>query len=68
MQNKNKILKTGANLRFSCFCRIYIVFFRLVQVEYDLFKPSTFIQNCIYMNFRINLTQFISISRDRNAR
>ena len=29
-----------------------------VFVEYDLFNTTTFIQNCIYMNFRINLTQF----------
>ena len=25
--------------------------------KYDLFKPTTFIQNCIYMNFRTILTQ-----------
>ena len=29
-----------------------------VSVEYNLFNTKTFIQNCIYMNFRINLTQF----------
>ena len=27
-----------------------------VLVEYDLFNTTTFIQNCMYMNFRINLT------------
>ena len=29
-----------------------------VFVEFDLFNATTFIQNCIFMNFRINLTQF----------
>ena len=29
-----------------------------VFVKYDLFKPTTSIQNCVYMNFRTNLTQF----------
>ena len=34
-----------------------IVVFRLVVfAEYDLFNTTTFIQNCIFMNFRINLT------------
>ena len=39
-----------------------------IFAEYDLFKSTISIQNCIYMNFRINLTQFscISISRDSN--
>ena len=32
--------------------------FQIDCVEYDLFKPTTSIQNCIYMNFRIILTQF----------
>ena len=27
-------------------------------VEYDLFYTTNVIQNCIYINFRINLTQF----------
>ena len=26
--------------------------------EYNLFKPTISIRNCIYMNFPINLTQF----------
>ena len=35
-----------------------------VFVENDLFNTTTFIQNCLYMNFRINLTQFyINFSR-----
>ena len=39
-----------------------------VFVEYDLFKPTTFIQNCIY-EFSDNFdTCYISISRDRNIR
>ena len=37
------------------YCRFQIGF---VFVEYDLFYTTTFIQNCIHMNFRINLTQF----------
>ena len=36
-----------------------------IFAKYDLFKPAMSIQNCIYMNFRINLTQFyINFSRD----
>ena len=27
-----------------------------IFAKFDLFKPTTFIQNCIYINFRINLT------------
>ena len=35
--------------------------------EYDLFKPTISIQNCIYMNFRINLIQFdINFSRQEH--
>ena len=35
--------------------------------EYELFKHTTFISNCIYMNFRINLTQFyINSSREEH--
>ena len=35
-----------------------------VFAEYDLFKPTKTIRNCIYMNFCINLTQFyINFSR-----
>ena len=38
-----------------------------IFVEYDLYKPTTFIQNCIYMNFRINLIQFyINLSRQEH--
>ena len=39
----------------------------LVFVEYNLFNTTTCIQNCIYMNFRINLTQFyINFSRQEH--
>ena len=34
-----------------------LIVFRLFA-EYDLFKPTTFIQNFIYIDFRIILTQF----------
>ena len=43
-----------APVGYSCF-QIGCIF-----VEYQLFNTTTFIQNCIYMNFRINLTQLIS--------
>ena len=39
----------------------FTIVFRLVSiifVEYDLFNTTTFIQNCINKNFRINLTKF----------
>ena len=37
--------------------------------EYDLFKPTTFIQNCIYINFRIYLSQlYINFSRQKHQR
>ncbi len=42
--------------------------FQRILAEYDLFKTTISIQNCIYMNFLINLSQFTSISRDRNIR
>ena len=39
-----------------------------VFVEYDLFNTKTFLQNCTYMNFRINLTQFcINFSRQEQT-
>ena len=38
-----------------------------VFVECDQFNTTIFIQNCIYMNFRINLTQFyINFSRQEH--
>ena len=45
------------------FCWIWSVGYRRFQigclfVENDLLDTTTFIQNCIYLNFRINLTQF----------
>ena len=65
MQNENLKYIIGANLRFSgSSLQIGCVF-----VKYDLFNTTNFIQNCIYMNFRINLTQFfLSITRDRKIR
>ena len=39
----------------------------LLIAEYDLFKPTTFLQNCIYINFCIDLTQFyINFSRQEH--
>ena len=58
-----KIVKIllGAKLRYRRF-QIGCAF-----VEYDLFNTATFIQNCLYMNFRINLTQFyITFSRQEH--
>ena len=38
-----------------------------VFVEYDLFNTTTFIQNCMYINSRKNLTQFyINFSRQKH--
>ena len=38
-----------------------------IFVEYELFNTTTFIQNYISMNFRINLTQFyINFSRQEH--
>ena len=51
----------GANRRYRRF-QICCVF-----VEYDGFNTATFIQNCIFNNFRINLTQFnINFSRQEH--
>ena len=39
-----------------------------VFIEYDMFKPTTFIQNSIYMNFRMNLTLqfYVDFSRQEH--
>ena len=39
-----------------------------VFTKYDLFKPTTFIQNLTYVRFRLIWHSFMSISRDRNKR
>ena len=63
MQTKNKII-IGANQGPVEYCRFQI---GCVFVEYDLFNAKNFIQNCMYMNFRINLTQFyINFSRQEH--
>ena len=60
----------GAKLRFSCSCACGISSFSdwlRIFVEYDLFNNTNFIQNCIHMNFRINLTPFyINFSRQEH--
>ena len=58
MQNKNLYIIIGANLRFSGSVGYNRFQIGCVYVEYDLFNTTISIQNCIYMNFRINLTQF----------
>ena len=60
----------SACITWPVYCTAIVWSSRCVFAEYDLFKPTTFIQNCIYMNFRIilNWHSFISISRDRNIR
>ena len=61
IQNKNKNYKIilGENLSYNSISLGYLCFqIGCVVAEYDLFKPNISIQNCIYMNFRINLTQF----------
>ena len=61
MQNKKKLIDSQALVGYRRF-QIGCVF-----VEYDLFNTTTFRQNCIYMNFRTNLTQFyINFSRQEH--
>ena len=46
---------------------IVVFYIGCVFAEYDLFKPTIFIQNCIYMNLSIILTQFyINFSRQEH--
>ena len=62
IENRNNEYKSKPNLQLA-FSGISS-FSDLLFTEYDLFKPTTFIQICIYINFRIYLTQFyISFSR-----
>ena len=63
MQNKNKKIIMGPNMRFSGLWDIIVFIF----AEHDLFKPTTFLQSFIKIDFHIILTLF-SISRDRNIR
>ena len=62
--NNNRIFSFWvfqAPLGYPCF-QIGCVF-----VKYYLFNTTTFMQNCIYMNFRKNLTQFyINFSRQEH--
>ena len=38
--------------------------FQILFTENDLFRSTITLQNCVYMNFRINLTRFyINFSR-----
>jgi len=37
-----------------------------LKPKYELLKPTIFIQNCIYMNFRIHLTQFYINSKQEH--
>ena len=67
MQNQNYKIILVANLRFSGFSGISLFHIGCVIVVYHLFKTTTFIQNCIYMNFRIKLTPFfINFSRQEH--
>ena len=50
-------------------CSLIMLYFLLNFLHYifSILKPTTYIQNCIYMNFRINLTQFyINFSRQEH--
>ena len=49
------------SLRISCRFQIGCAF-----VKYDMFNTTKFIQNCLYMNFRLNSTYFyINFSRHK---
>ena len=38
-----------------------------IIVEYDLFNTTTYIQNCVFINFRITLTQlYINFTRQEH--
>ena len=67
MQNQNHKIIIAANLdsQASLIYRCFQI--GCVIVLYDLFKTTTFIQNCIYMNFRMKLTPFfIHFSRQEH--
>ena len=67
MQNKNVKNIIVANLRSQApvgYRRFQIGF---VFAEYDLFKPTTFIQNCVYMNLTYNYdTVYIHFPRQEH--
>ena len=66
----NYVTKTPTN-ESAVFWFLWDIFvFRLVAYMLNMifFKPTISIQNCIYINFPINLTTFLPISRDRNIR
>ena len=63
IKNRNNKYKSKPNLQLASlgYHRFQI---GCLFAEYDLFKPTTFIQNCTYINFRINLTKlYINFSR-----
>ena len=68
IKNAKKKIIIGANLRSSGSWVLWnIVVFRMVTYLLNMFNTKTFLQNCIYMNFRINLTQFyINFSRQEH--
>ena len=66
-EKKMKMIIIGANLRFSGSCGISSFQIGYIFVEYNLWNTPTLIQNCIYMNLRINLVQFyINFSRQEH--
>jgi len=66
IENRNNKYKSKPNLQLA-FSGISSFQIGCLFAEYDRFKPTTFIQNCIYINFRIDLTQFyISFSRQEH--
>ena len=63
IKNRNNKYKSKPKLQLA-FSGISSFSDWLYIAEFDLFKPTTFIQNCIYINFRINLTQlYLNFSR-----
>jgi len=62
-KNRNNKHKSKPNLQ-----KLSLEYYRFqigcLFAEFDLFKPTSFIQNCININFRINLTKlYINFSR-----
>ena len=58
IENRNYKYKSKPNLQLAFSGKSSFSDWFLLFAEYDLFKPTTFIQNCIYINFRVDLTQF----------
>jgi len=68
IENRNNKYKSKPKLQLAFSGISSFSDYSCLFAEYDLFKPTTFIQNCIYINFRIDLIQLYINFRDRNIR